>query len=379
MPRKIVTTVTRPDDDDDERDRSRKELETDPGELGYTAVMSSFRNTQGCKVRVHRLTPEGKRQYCFMGPPEDFESEETIRLFHAKQPYAREEGTYYLSVEVNGEPRNSFPVHIAPQISTLGSDQLQINGNGGMADLLREMREQNRMMMERLMQSQQHQTPMIEMVQGLAQLDQLRGDKQLPLDSLIKAVEIGTRLNGGGASGGGDDWMGMIRDLVKEAAPTLVPALGAIVGRMMNPPKPQAPPTDAPAPPQQERIDASMSPEEQQEQIMSQHLKGAMDWLKKKALSGSHPGLYVEMIIDNQEDELYGRLIHKITNEDFSSFASIDPEIEKPQYSRFFRAIYDGIRSAFIPKNTVAGDFTGKRGNTPDASGNGTNGKKRGQ
>jgi len=145
---------------------------------------------------------------------------------------------------------------------------------------------------------------------------------------------------------------------------------------MMNPPKPQA---DAPAPPQQERIDASMSPEEQQEQIMSQHLKGAMDWLKKKALSGSHPGLYVEMIIDNQEDELYGRLIHKITNEDFSSFASIDPEIEKPQYSRFFRAIYDGIRSAFIPKNTVAGDFTGKRGNTPDASGNGTNGKKRGQ
>jgi hypothetical protein len=364
-----------PPDDDDERAQAKRELETDPGELGYTAVMSSFRNTQGCKVRVHRLTAEGKRQYCFMGPPEDFESEEVIRLFHAKQPYAREEGTYYLSVEVNGEPRNSFPVLIAPQINTPGIDQ-NSQASGGMADYVRELREQNRILMDRMTHSER--TPMLEMVQGLSQLDALRGEKQLPLDSLLKAVEIGQRLNGGGpAAGGGDDWMGMLRDLVKEAAPTLVPAIGAIVSRMMTPAKPAQ--QEAP---QQVEAGGDMTPEQRaqmEEHQMMLQLKGAMEYLKKKALSGSHPGLYVEMIVDNQDDPIYGRLIHKIINEDFSSFAAIDEDIAKPQYTGFFRSIYDGIRSVFIPKNTVAGNFSGKTGNSADTSGNGTTGKKRGQ
>ena len=370
MARKVITTTTqRDDDDDDGRERAKHELETDPGELGYVAVMSSFKNTHGCKVRVHRLTPEGKQQYCFMGPPEDFQSEEAIRLFHARQPYAREEGNYVLSVEVNGEPRNSFPVYIAPQISAPGLDSIN-QGNGGMADYVRELREQNRILLERM--THREQTPMMEMIQGISQLDQMRGEKQLPLDSLLKAVEIGTRLNGGGGTGGGDDWMGMIRDLVKEAAPTLVPALAGLAARLMTPAK-----APVEQPPQQVAEGTDVMTPEKEEALLAQYSRDAIAYLKKKAMTGSHPQLYIEMIIDNQEEPLYGRLIHKILNEDFSAFASIDPEIEKPQYAGFFRSIYDGIRSAFIPKNTVAHDFGGKNGNGPDSSGNGTTGKKR--
>jgi hypothetical protein len=360
----------RTEDHQDEPEARQPAVELDPAEQSYTAFIAGFSEAKGCRVKVHRQTPRG-RQYCFTGTPEEIDSEETIRLFHAKQPYAHEDGLYYLSVEVNGELRSCFPVNIAPQV---GAPEQQQQASGGMAEMLRMIQAQNERLERFLMDGRQReQPPMLEMVEGLQRLDQMRGgsQQQLPIDTLMKAIELGQKMNGAGVPV--DSWEGMLRDVIKENAPALVPVLlSAFRGNQQQIPEPVPP--GAP-----ERKEAAVTPEQQQQQVervMQDSLKAAIVFLKNKAKRNSDPGLYVDMIVDNREDPLYARLISDILDKDFSAFAAIDPEIEKPEYDAFFRFIYNGIRSVFDQSRAVADDSKGKAGNKGDAANNGAAVKK---
>lgn len=349
-----------------------RHLETDPAEQSYTAFIAGFSEAKGCRVKVHRQTPRG-RQYCFHGTPEEIDSEETIRLFHAKQPYAHEDGLYYLSVEVNGELRSCFPVAIAPQV---GAPEQQTQASGGMAEMLRMIQAQNERLERILTERTREQTPMVEMVESLARIDQLRGgaqQPQLPIDTLMKAIELGQKMNSAGVPV--DSWEGMLRDVIKESAPTLVPMLISMFKRSEQP---QLPPGAVPATalPAERKEAPTMTPEQQQEAMMQESLKAAIVFLKKKAERNSDPGLYVDMIVDNREDPLYARLISNILEQDFSAFAAIDADIEKPEYSAFFRFIYNGIRSVFEQAREVASAGSGKSGNKGNPADNGAAGKK---
>lgn len=367
--------VINPAEEHEEPETRQPINELDPAEQSYTAFIAGFSEAKGCRVKVHRQTPRG-RQYCFTGTPEEIDSEETIRLFHAKQPYAHEDGLYYLSVEVNGELRSCFPVNIAPQVGA--PEQQHQQASGGMAEMLRIVQAQNERLERILTDRTREQPPMLEMVQGLQALDQLRGSQQpqLPIDTLMKAIELGQKMNGAGVPV--DSWEAMLRDVIKESAPTLVPML---LTMFKGNPQQQVPAQLQHAAVPADRKEAPMmNPEQQQqdqqEQAMKEALKAAIQFLKNKAKRNSDPGLYVDMIVDNREDPLYARLISDILEKDFSAFATIDPEIEKPEYDAFFRFIYNGIRSVFDQSRTVANDTSGKTGNKGDAANNGAASKK---
>jgi len=366
MGKKVIKTVTRQleDEDDDSLSlprRTTQEVETDPAEISYTDFVAKNRGAKGCRVKVYRETPRG-RQYCFFGSPEEI-SDEYIRQHHAKQPYASEEGHYVLVPEVNGETRDGFPVYIAPQVGTPGTAQEGGGQSGGMAELVRGLQAQNerleRMLLER------ERTPMVEMFDCMLKLDQLRGGQQpqqLPIESLMKAVEIGRSLNPTET----ETWNGLLMSTLKDNAPMILEMLNRFV------PKPaQAAQVPPPGQPVQERISETMSADAQEQGIF----KEIISFLKVKAVRNSDPNLYIEVVVDNREDPLYAKLIREITTKEFSEFAAIDPEISQPQYVGFFHVIYDGIRSLFTPKGTVAASTDGKAGNKKHTPPNGATGK----
>jgi hypothetical protein len=367
MAKRTIVTTTRDDGDDDGNLGARpiKREEQDPAEISYADFIAKNRGAQGCRVKVHRQTPRG-RQYCFFGTPEEI-SEEYVRLYHAKQPYASEEGTYFLSVEVNGELRNVFPVDIAPQVGMPGTIE---GANGGMADSLRLMQGYLDRLEQRINQQQQEKPPLSEMLDNMLKLDQLRGGgqaQQLPIESIMKAVEIGKNLNPSDA----ETWNGLVISTLKENGPMIL----GMLNRFLSSNKPaQAEGVPVQAKPETERISETMAPMVtiEQEQAM---LKDAITFLKQKAVRNSDPGLYVDLIIDNRDDPLYAKLISEITTKKFPEFAAIDAEITQPQYSEFFEFIYNRVRSFFVPKAAVGPAANGKAGNKKHAASNGASSK----
>src|SRR5215831_12468107 len=356
-----------------ERDTpSQHDTPDDAAEQSYSAFISGFSEAKGCHVKVHRQTPRG-RQYCFTGTPEEIRSEETIRIFHSKQPYAHEDGLYYLSVEVNGQLRSCFPVNIAPQAAAADNSPGQ-HMSGGMAEMLRMIQAQNERLERMLMENGRREpTPMLEVVEGLQRLDQLRGGaqaQQLPMDVMIRAIELGQKLSSAGVPT--EDWTSLFRDVLKENMPVILPLLTKMFMQQPQPPQNITPPVKAGV--IEERKEVPVMPDEETQ--LQEALKQAISFLKRKAERNSDPGLYVDMIMDNREDPLYARLISDILEKDFSAFASIDPEIAGPKYSGFFGFIYNGIRSIFDQQNSMASVSNGKDGNKTNAPVDGGSGKK---
>jgi len=367
MAKRTRTTIIRdnPDDDVSERgDLAASEIERDSGEQAFSEFMTKNRGVEGCRVRIRRQTPQG-RQFCIAEPPEAIENiEEYLSAYHARQLWATEEGVYFVSVDVHGETRSAFTIRIAPATHSAIpplSGGLVVSGD------------MNTRILERIEQrlSQAEKPPMLEMVDGLAKLDQLRGGNGagFNLDSMVKLIEIGSRMNGGGAENGG--WEGMLRDVLKDNAQSIINLLQLGVAKLgaMKPveqPQPKAV--------EQEKVEETV--ESSQQELMI--LQRGIGFLKKKAAAHSDPGLYVDLIVDNREDPLYAKLISKIVESDFPTFAAIDADIAKPEYREFFGFIHDRIRQVFKPANTVEAAGSGKRGNKGDASGNGTTGKSGG-
>ena len=378
MGKRTKTTIIRenPDELDERHEPPGKVIDEDIGEQSYSTFVGRFQGSQGCRVKVYRITPRG-RQYCFSGTPEEIESEETIRRYHADQTYAHEEGNYVLYVTVNGELRDPFTINIAPQLKTPGGP------SGGMAVAVspevQMLREQLNRLESRL--TQQDRPPILDLVDGMAKIDAMRNNNGgsgggLNLDVVTRCIEIGTRMAGGGPQGDGG-WEGMVRDVVKENAPALI-GLFQMIARKVGAEQPatQIPPEQQPpAQPNPPAVEETMKPEEQERAIMQQ----ALIFLKKKAAAHSDPGLYVDLIVDNREDPLYARLISEIVDNDFPAFAAIDPDIEKPEYREFFSFIHDRIRRLFKPKDTVATVGGGQDGNAKNTPSNGATGKSGGK
>jgi len=172
----------------------------------------------------------------------------------------------------------------------------------------------------------------------------------------MKCIELGKSLQGG------DDSFGTtLKEIVKEAAPAIAQMLTA-----------RAPAAGAP----QQQI--AESPESQKEALDAQ-MKLGIAFLKKKCINGADPGLYIDLIIDNREEASYAGLIHGIISKDFATFAGLDPEIALPAFEPFFRSIYDGLRSAFNPADSVAVHSAGTARNPADVAGHGKSGQSGGK
>jgi hypothetical protein len=108
-------------------------------------------------------------------------------------------------------------------------------------------------------------------------------------------------------------------------------------------------------------------------------LKQAFAFLKRKCLAGSDPGLYIDIIVDNRDEPTYQKLIHAVLTREFSEFAALDPEIERPPFNEFFRFIYDGLRSVIKGENQMANDTGGKSGDAGNTDANGKSRKEGGK
>lgn len=334
-----ITYVDPPDDDGNDK----PVIDFDPAEESFGQFRSKF-GTEGVLVKIYRRTPRGV-QYCFSGVPSEID-EEVVRLYHAKQPYAHEEGQYSARCFVNGEGRDSFPILIGPQVAVPGSSD-----HGGMAQgrdgVLITYLERLEARIER-MQSQERE-PLSSLADAMVKLQSLQPKTEMPLDQLMKAVELGKMISGGGSDSG--EWGPIIKEALSQAGPLL----GALVSGL-----------------QKRQVGAIAEGETmgggQTEDFM---LRQAFAFLKRKCLAGSDPGLYIDIILDNRDDATYQKLIHAVLNKEFSSFAAIDPEIGQPPFLAFFRFIYDGLRSAIEEQNKMAGDSGGESGDASDSPSDG--------
>ncbi len=197
--------------------------------------------------------------------------------------------------------------------------------------------------------------PISDLVQAMVQLQALQPPKpDTSVDTILKCIEIGKSLGG---SGGGTDWGDIIKDVIKEVGPSIAPLIMS------------ASRGGAPGP------NAGALPEGEQKAVIEQQLmKQGIDYLKKKCMMRSDPGLYLDMIIDNAEEFPYSRLVHLATTQEFSAFAAVDADLSNEPYQTFFKLIYDGLRSHFGKPNSVEHDSAGASGDEDHVAGHGRTG-----
>lgn len=319
-------------------------------ELSYESFIGGFPQ-DGLQIKVYR---EGeRREYCFRAKPHELQdAHEAIRLYHAKQPYCAERGEYTLEVFVNGEARNSFTIYIAPQVPVSPAP----SPYGSMAgdSTVRLLMEQNARLEALLRNQSSDREPIGALADAMLKLQQIQGNarpQEMPIDTVMKCIELGKTLSGG-EGGGGDDWKSILSPIL----PYVMPILQTVMQ-----PKPPALAQPSPA---VEGNPASMPNEDQM-------ILAGIQFLKQKCLARAHPGLYVEFVYDNKDAPQYQGLIRRILAGELSEFAKLDPEITKEPYADFFKYFFDGLRSAFNADNPMAGDTGGPRGDAPNASNNG--------
>lgn len=354
-----IKIVTRYEDQEDDDITPAQMDYGDPAEESFSQFRQKF-GTEGVIVKIYRRTPRGV-QYCFHGVPSEID-EEVVRLYHSKQSYAGEEGQYSARCFVNGEGRDSFPILIAPQVAAPGLDG-GMGFAGGQSDVIKLLMAQNERLEQRLNQTAfQEREPLSSLADAMVKLQSLQPKSDLPLDTLIKAVELGRTLSGDGGNST-SEWGPILKDVLSQAGPVIGQLLGGLVAKTQ--PQPAAIAEGQP-------MNAEAT--EQQMELM---LRQAIGLLKRKCLGGSDPALYIEVIYDNREDATYQALIHRILDKPFSAFIDIDPEIGTGHYEAFFITIYNGVREAFSESSAVVVDPAQQKGNTADAKGNGGAGAKR--
>src|SRR5262245_42211774 len=316
----------------------------DPDEETLSGIVNQF-GPGDVSIKVYKLLPTG-REYCYTAGPET--NEETIRA----SGYGP--GKYLMQVLINGEFRKAIPIGIAA-IQTPSGVPVQQGESPMMQVLLSRLSQ-----LEQRLSNPREQEPINAVADALVKLNTLggRSDLIITVETIIKCQEIGQDLGGKG----GDDWKGILADVVKEAMPVIGSVLAQRAvqnGGMAGTPAP----TQAALPPAQE-----VNVEEQ----MKAQLKAGIDFLKQMAIiPDSDPGLWVDVIVARRNEQAYAQLIHKAIAEEFSAFIAIDPTISSPEYQPFFRSIYDGIRSVFSSSHPVADDPKRPTGNKGNTKGNG--------
>lgn len=398
MPKKVVTTTTY--NDEPMREEPKVIVEKPPvSNDTFNAFKSRFKDSKEAIVRVHRRTPEG-RDYCFTDRAENIDGPESLRRYHARQPFCGQPGVYEIDMEIDGEVyRVPEAIRISPQMSEASTPPVHDlhQGNGGMAfpflsDLAAQVRVSNENITRLLTQER---TPMVEMVDCLSKMQTMLASQNpsglgTP-DAILKWIEVGKAIGGGQ----GEGWTGLARDVVRDIVPAIVPALPGIIQHLKTPPAKEPPaqpgpgpaqrPIQEPAPSVPPQTEPGKEPKEPitEEPEMHQEalLREVFVFLKSKARRNSDPSIYVDFLVDNQDNPIYDQLISRIVAKEsqFSQFVAIDPEIGSQPYRQWFEFIFNGVRSVLGVSDSVDIDTTGTGGDLGNAPTDGDIRKRRGK
>jgi len=315
----------------------------DPGEEVVQSIIDGL-GPGDIKIKISKWGPKGAA-YCFSTEGEI--DEDFIQAQFGG-------GRYSGKIFVDGMFRKAFTLNIADRIAN------PANGSGvGVADLqFRMMQEQINMLKELLLRGNgQQATPLGELASAMKTMHELNGGGvgEKAMDLFMKGLEVGR------AGGDKDSWP----EIIKESLPLLE---GFLMQRRAAQPQQQT--TQQAAQPVTQSLPSKAGSDSQKEK-----LRGVITYLKQKATVGADPGFFVEWVGINCEQAEYQEVIRFILASEFSALTDIDPEIGKPPLVKFFRDLYDGLRSSFGPEDSVEMDTGGAGGNGGNASGNGGTGK----
>ena len=266
-------------------------------------------------------------------------------------------GDYRIRVFFNGKYKKTFPVAIAAAMNTG-----EPNGNGNHSgDRHSEFLE--KLLLTMISSNGASKGPSItELTTALANLDGLRGKQESGMDLFQRGVTFAKEIMDMKSPGNGD-WKSELVSAAKDALPIVGGILASKSG-VSSMPTPKNP---------NELVTAS-----QEQQIEA--IRQGLAYLKKQCLKGVNPELIVEWVENNAED--YQPLIHNVLNLPFEKFVEIDAEIGNEPFKQWFTGLFNGLRSAFVPDNTVGMDSPGEHGDIDDAGNHGdtgTNPKRKGK
>lgn len=322
--------------DDDELDAQAAELarlnESEAGDL-YAAI-DEIRTTAGAKVMVIRLTPADDAGYCGEMPVSEFSIDRIKQLY----------GSGRYKVRIKG-PKGFLPgggsVNIAKGIETPkaagGNDMHSFMELMDRRD--REARESRGKLLELgipalatvlagLLGRQQQTTDIpaliaamkpapgpsvTDLVGALSSMKALSAPapQESTIDQALKIMERVSDMGEGKSSGGGSNWIDVLRDVVKEAGPALKPVLDNLAARA-TPPQPIHAQVMEPEPPAQIAQPAPLMepvPNPQPEEtdamslfmpIIKSHLVKVYGW----AAGDRDPELYAEVFFEELPREL---------------------------------------------------------------------------
>ncbi len=325
---------------------SNREIPIDPRVLQdedtLDYALKQFDDRNGLELKYYLTQPGGS---AFIGGYPDIVPESQL------QDWYPQGGKFEVRIYVHGEFRDRRFMIIAPRPGGMVSNG---GGSGGSLEV-QLLREQLQMLREEIRSRSQvpQQSSALELAQAVAAMQQLNGGSgnSGSIAEMFKtAMDMAKMIKG--VPDEDNTFLGVVKDVVKEAGPTLLQGLFA-AGK-----------TPAMLPASSVAIPPTENPENQ----MDPALKQGLIFLKKKALAGADPGLYIDFAVDNRENELFQGVLHAILAPDskFEVLSALDPEIGQPPYVEFFRAIYDGLRSAFSQTDTVVVSGVGKAGNVSD-------------
>ena len=114
-------------------------------------------------------------------------------------------------------------------------------------------------------------------------------------------------------------------------------------------------------------MDVSQVSPEQKRFMLGQ----AIQYLKQQCMLHMPAESILDYIVVNSGNPQYQIVINEILNMSFEDIANVDPTIRDKPFHEFFRVIYDGLRSEFIPEDSVENDTRGHPGDDPNAGNHG--------
>jgi hypothetical protein len=317
------------------------------------SILSQF-GDDDVEIKIYKQLPGGGESYWYSATADQI-GEEQIRTVNGGFG-----GKFTLKIYVGGELRRAKVISLAdaPGLTVPSGPGGVPGGSDPMMAILLQRLASLETALQRQVPAQRE--PINDLADAMVKLDALRGasaPKEMPIDTILKCIEIGKSIGGGGTVVD-DSFLGVLKDILKEVAPVALPYLMGGGARSPGAPVPQIP-AGQPGANDMERA-----------QQVENSLREGIAYLKKKCMMGADPDLYLALICDNADQEQFGQLVHIATTQEFALFAKLDPEIEQPSYAAFFRHIYDGIRSAFNSPNPVDDNRSGSGGNTTDVTSN---------
>lgn len=292
-------------------------------------------------TKVYKLNGP-TRSYCF-------QSVEPVDELVIQSQYAN--GGKFEVLELNnvGETVNKTIIDIEPKpilASPLGNGQGPGQSDFQVRMLLDELQFSRQMILTMLQnKGNGHEaTPVAELISGMQGLHALSSQKD-PVELLVKGMELANKVNGGTP-----DWKSQLLETVKEVAG---PALTAFSSMRASTANLGQPPMVANGPAQLPPADV---------------IKSGLQWLKSKILKGLDPGLAVDMLLMNADDEKYQPILTTAIRGSIDDFIAIDPELGNEPFRAWFTNAIQLLKDWYAEQNNDGADLERGNGNSPDTS-----------